>query len=78
MYERTDIAMESLRKTIRKEFAKSRQMMSMDELNVLQGSRELYSKLDISNQTVFLKLACVWYIGIISEEEEKLSSLSYC
>lgn len=49
-------------------------MMAMDELNVLQASRELYSKLDQSNRTAFLKLARARYADITGEEDESLIS----
>ena len=42
---------------IRREFAKSRQMMTLDELNVIRASEKLYEKLDESNRTAFLQLA---------------------
>ena len=49
-------------------------MIAMDELNVLQASRELYSKLDQSNRTAFLKLARARYADITGEEDESLIS----
>ena len=52
-------------------------MMAMDELNVIQASRELYSKLDSSNQTAFLKLARARYKDITSEEGEEFISLAW-
>ena len=62
---------------IRKEFAKSRRMMGFDELNVIQASRELYTKLADANQTAFLKLARQRYQDITGEEDEEKISLAW-
>ena len=50
-------------------------MMAMDELNVLQASKELYSRLDSSNRTAFLKLARQRYADITGEEDDERISL---
>ena len=77
MYERTDRAMKTLLTMIRREFAKSRQMMAMDELNVLQASKDLFSKLDQSNRTSFLKLARQRYADITGEEDDETIALPW-
>ncbi len=51
--------------------------MAMDELNVLQSSKELYSKLDTSNQTAFLKLARARYKDITGEENDEAITLPW-
>lgn len=52
-------------------------MMAMDELNVLQASKELYSRLDTSNRTAFLKLARQRYADITGEEDDEKISLAW-
>ena len=74
MYQRTDMAMKTLLTMIRKEFAKSRQMMTLDELNVIRASEKLYEKLDDSNRTAFLQLARQRYQDITGEEDESTIS----
>ena len=55
---------------IRREFAKSRQMMAMDELNVIRSSEKLYAKLAEANLTAFLKLARARYKDITGKEAD--------
>lgn len=52
-------------------------MMAMDELNVLQASKELYSKLDQSNRTAFLKLARQRYADITGEGDDETIGLPW-
>lgn len=52
-------------------------MIAMDELNVLQASKELYSTLDQSNRTAFLKLARARYKDITGEEDDEKISLAW-
>ena len=77
MYERTDTSNKKLQEIIRKEFAKSRRMMAMDELNVIKACKELYSKLDDTNRKEFLKLARARYKDITGEEDEKKISMKW-
>ena len=49
----------------------------MDELNVLQSSKELYSALAIANQAAFLKLARERYADITGEDDEEKISLAW-
>lgn len=51
--------------------------MGFDELNVIQASRELYTKLDNANQTAFLQLARQRYQDITGEEDENTISLAW-
>ena len=77
MYERTDMSMKKLREMIRREFAKSRQMMVMDELNVIRASEKMYEKLETANEEAFLKLACDRYKDITGEEADRKSTLAW-
>lgn len=52
-------------------------MMGFDELNVIQASRELYTKLADANQTAFLQLARQRYQDITGEEDEEKISLAW-
>lgn len=52
-------------------------MMAMDELNVIRASEKLYTKLDDSNRTAFLKLARQRYQDITGEEDEDTISLAW-
>lgn len=52
-------------------------MMTMDELNVIRASEELYTKLDESNRTAFLKLARQRYQDITGEADEETISLAW-
>ncbi len=52
-------------------------MMAMDELNVLQASKDLYSTLDDANQTEFLKLARERYADLTGEEDEEKISFAW-
>ena len=52
-------------------------MMAMDELNVLQASKDLYSTLDDANQTEFLELARERYADVTGEEDEEKISLTW-
>lgn len=52
-------------------------MMAMDELNVLQASRELYSTLDASNRTAFLQLARARYADIAGEADDEKISIAW-
>ena len=77
MYERTDMSMKKLREMIRREFAKSRQMMAMDELNVIRASEKMYEKLEKANEEAFLKLARDRYKDITGEEADRKSTLAW-
>ena len=77
MYERTDTTMKKLRELIRREFAKSRQMMAMDELNVIKASEKMYVKLEEANMKAFLKLACDRYKDITGEEASEKATLAW-
>lgn len=52
-------------------------MMAMDELNVLQASREMYSTLDNANRTAFLQLARARYADVTGEEDDEKISLAW-
>lgn len=77
MYERTDASYEKLQVKVRKEFAKSRRLMAMDELSVIKACKELYSKLDDTNRKEFLKLARARYKDITGKEDEKKISMKW-
>lgn len=62
---------------IRREFAKSRQMMAMDELNVIKASEKMYDKLEEANEKAFLKLARDRYKDITGEEAEEKATLAW-
>ena len=77
MYERTDTTMKKLRELIRREFAKSRQMMAMDELNVIKASEKMYVRLEEANMKAFLKLARDRYKDITGEEADEKATLAW-
>ena len=77
MYERTDSSFAKLRAKITKEFAKSRRLTTMDELNVIKACKELYSKLDDNNRKEFLKLARARYKDITGKEDDKKISMKW-
>ena len=77
MYERTDSSFEKLRAKIIKEFAKSRRLTAMDELNIIKACKELYSKLDDNNRKEFLKLARARYRDITGKEDEEKISMKW-
>ena len=52
-------------------------MMAMDELNVLQNSKKLYTKLAKANRTAFLKLARQRYADITREEDNETIALPW-
>lgn len=62
---------------IRREFAKSRQMMAMDELNVIKASEKMYVKLEKANEKAFLKLARDRYKDITGEEASEKATLAW-
>lgn len=77
MYERTDSSFEKLRAKIIKEFAKSRRLTAMDELNIIKACKDLYSKLDDNNRKEFLKLARARYRDITGKEDEEKISMKW-
>ncbi len=77
MYERTDSSFEKLRAKIIKEFAKSRRLTAMDELNIIKACKELYSKLDDNNRKEFLKLARARYRDITGKEDDEKISMKW-
>ena len=62
---------------IRREFAKSRQMMAMDELNVIRASEEMYVKLEEANEKAFLKLARDRFKDITGETAPEKATLAW-
>ena len=70
MYERTDASLKALQLRIRREFAKSRRLTAMDELNVIKGCKELYLALDDYNRREFLRLARARYKDITGKDDE--------
>ena len=62
---------------IRREFAKSRQMMAMDELNVIKASEKMYVRLEEANMKAFLKLARDRFKDITGEAAPEKATLAW-
>lgn len=52
-------------------------MMAMDELNVIKASKEMYVKLEETNEKAFLKLARDRYKDITGEEADEKATLAW-
>ena len=71
------MAMAKLRRMIRREFARSRKLTAMDELNVIKASEAMYARLEKANEEAFLQLARERYKDITGEEADKRISLKW-